>query len=395
MVSWFILVAGVLALVQAHVYRRYGLRNVTYTAGFRQATAMAGETVEFVERIANRKVLPVPWVRLEMGMSVHLRFARQANLEIAEGEYHQVHRSLFALGSYRQITRRHRVLCVKRGYYRIASASMTCGDALGLAAAHQSVPLAAALLVYPRVLRWEELPLPVHRWLGEVTVRRWIVDDPFLTAGVRAYRPGDPWRDIHWKASARAGSLQVRQREKTADPTLVICLNMEDSEGMWGPVSRPDVIERAIEVAASVAAYAIRQGMAVGLLCNGVLADAAGAQAGAAVEVPPASGEAQWARLLEVFAKLEVVCRSGFYGLLEAEIAKQVRDRDYLLISVYTNPRLSALAERLRRLGNGVAYLPVPAASPKAVPKQDEPAEDVPVPAAGLGAQPPAAGVKA
>ena len=63
-------------------------------------------------------------------------------------------------------------------------------------------------------------------------MRRWIVDDPFMLAGVREYQYGDSMRDVNWKATAKTGNLQVNQRDFTADRRLMVYLNVEDHEKM-------------------------------------------------------------------------------------------------------------------------------------------------------------------
>ena len=50
--------------------------------------------------------------------------------------------------------------------------------------------------------------------VGSVNVPPWpagtSLEDPIRIAGARDYRPGDPLKRMHWKATARTGELQVR-----------------------------------------------------------------------------------------------------------------------------------------------------------------------------------------
>ena len=72
-----------------------------------------------------------------------------------------------------------------------------------------------------------------HGWQGDITVRRWINEDPFYPAGVREYRPGDEMRRINWKAVARTGDLQVNQFDYTADRKLYLLVSMWKSRKRW------------------------------------------------------------------------------------------------------------------------------------------------------------------
>jgi uncharacterized protein (DUF58 family) len=353
----WIVVYGVLLLAAlTWLYQRRALRHVTYERYFSRQAAFEGDTIEMVERIANRKLLPVPWLRLESMLSRHLVFGRQENLGVSSGELLQNHISLFSLRPYRQIVRRHEVHLAKRGWYRLDSVTMTAGEPFGLVRAVRTFPVSLTLLVYPRGVPLRELPLPNHSWLGELPVRRWIVEDPFLAAGVRDYRSGDPLKAVHWKATARTGRLQVHKRDHTADHRLFICLNMEVTETMWKTVTEPERIERGIRYAASVAEYALRNGLETGFLSNGWLAGGKRQP----VRIPPAGGAARLTDLLEAMAKLELESAGSMALLLEQEAANGTSNADFLIITCHRGDKLRLAADRLKSLGNGVEWMMIP-----------------------------------
>ncbi|HEX5741463.1 MAG TPA: DUF58 domain-containing protein, partial [Pilimelia sp.] len=68
---------------------------------------------------------------------------------------------------------------------------------------------------------------------------------------LRGYAPGDDLRRVHWRASARAGELLVREHADTSMPHLVVVLDDRASA-----YPDDDVFETACEVAASVLAAA-------------------------------------------------------------------------------------------------------------------------------------------
>lgn len=73
-----------------------------------------------------------------------------------------------------------------------------------------------------------------------------------LPAGVREYRPGDPWRRIAWPVTARAGRLVTRELEREAPPVLRLAIDL-------GPEPSPDG-ERAVAVAGWLGREALRRG---------------------------------------------------------------------------------------------------------------------------------------
>lgn len=354
--TWLLINTAVLLGLISYLYKHMALKHIEYERHFSKPAAFAGEEVEMVERIANRKLLPLPWVRLESMMDQGLVFGAQSNLDIRGGERFQNHISLFSLLPFRQIVRRHRVLCAKRGYYRFESVTMTAGDPVGLIQPSVRFPLSLSFIVYPEVIPYDELPLPSHSWLGDLTVRRWIVEDPFLTAGTREYRSGDSLRSVNWKATARAGSLQVHKKDYTADHRLVVCLNLETHEKMWKTVIEPERIERAISYAASVVVYAMNRGIDVGFLCNGWQAE----EPNTPIWIEAGGGQAHMEQLLASMAKLQLETVMTMPDLLDMERKSNPTDTDYFIISCHHGDKLREKAEELEQLGNGVEWMIVP-----------------------------------
>ena len=317
---------------------------------------MAGEEIQMVEVIANRKLLPLPWLRLESLMHVNLRFAEQDNLNITTGEYFQNHRSMFSLMSYKQVTRRHRVTCSKRGYYSLQSVAMTCGDLVSYAKVSTSIPVQATVTVYPPTIPLEELPLPAHSWQGDSPVKRWIVEDPFYISGVREYRYGDSLNGINWNATARSGKLQVHQREFTADHRVMIYLNVEESAEMWRDVINEDRIEQGIIYAATLIERTLSQGIETGFGYNGPMVERPKNES---VRIHASSGQQQWLHLLDTMARLLIVRSQPFDEFLQTDIDETRSNTDYIFITAFVSDKIQYQVERLERNGNAVIVLPL------------------------------------
>jgi uncharacterized protein (DUF58 family) len=81
---------------------------------------------------------------------------------------------------------------------------------------------------------------------------------------IRELRPGDPFKSIAWKASARAGKLLVREVEHEVQDTLQIVLDVGGSMRGGRPGERK--LDHCIELAALLAQQALARGDRVGLL---------------------------------------------------------------------------------------------------------------------------------
>ncbi|MBD2847754.1 DUF58 domain-containing protein [Paenibacillus sp. IB182496] len=355
-IHWLLVMMALVAGAQGWVYARLGQRRLDYTRSFSEVRCFAGDRIAMVERIANRKLLPLPWLRVESLLHAGLRFEHESNLDISSGEYMQNHKSFFSMMPYTQITRTHHVTCTKRGIYTVQGVSLTCGDALGMNRTTRRVALDARLTVYPLPLLPDELALPSQSWQGDLVVQRWIVEDPFMTSGVRAYRPGDSLKSVNWKATARTGGLQVHQHDTTADHRLMIVLNIEDHERMWNVVNDVERAELGISYAAGLAEYAVRHGMEAGFATNA----RASRSAGAGVRVGPSAGDAHLSGLYETMAHLEVQAAEPFADLLAAEAEQSDGRLDYCVLTAYVNEGMQARLDELSRRGHGVRVLRLP-----------------------------------
>lgn len=349
-IHWFIIITVIVLYIQRRVYLRHGLHNIEYERYFSDETAFVGDEIHMVECISNKKLLPIPWLRLESRIDPALKFQSQNDLDIKYGEYHK---SFFSMGSYKRITRKHRIKCDRRGFYSLNSAVITCGDALGMEETCKNIELSSNLLVYPGAIRMEEILFPVHNWLGEIVVKRWIVEDPFIISGVRDYNYGDPLNQINWKATARSGEIKVHNLEHTSSPSLMIYLNVDDSENVQGYVANRDIIEKGITYAASIAHYALAKGIETGFGSNGYIVD----QPKRVIRVAPGVGSGQLMLLLEVMAKMVIAQSKVFSTFVEEDILSGVTNRDYLFITCYVDEDIMRKIDRLKGMGNSVEII--------------------------------------
>ncbi|MCR8631715.1 DUF58 domain-containing protein [Paenibacillus radicis (ex Xue et al. 2023)] len=351
-IHWFLIVAFIIIVIQAALFRYFGQRGLSYKRYFSKTACYQGEEVELVERIANRNFIPVPWLRLESLIHASLKFQSQTGLDINDGAMFQNHKSLFSLMPFTQITRKHRIACTRRGCYRLNTAALTFGDLLGLYRNTLRLTLDVELLVYPKIAELNQISIPSHSWQGDMTVRRWIVEDPFMISGVREYRYGDPLNGINWKATARSGRLQVHQHDYTADHRLMILLNVEDHEKMWNQVNDEALFEQGVSYAAAFAQYAIGQGMEAGFGSNAYLID----MPKQTVHIEPRSGPEQMTFILETMARLVVARSIPFDDLLEQFAAhnRGASRMDLVIISAYVSAKMQTAIEQLEYNGNGI-----------------------------------------
>lgn len=348
--------AGLLAL-QSLLLGRRALRNVTYTRTFSKKAAFAGDTVEMVEVLRNRKLRPVPWLRAESRMSSALLPLARAQ---DEGTHETTddalfHRSVFYLAPYSQVTRRHTMRLLRRGQYAVGSVALTAGDLLGLSQQAQSHQTGAAITVWPRPLDEAEIDWPSSRWQGDLVVRRWVNPDPFLVGGIREYQRGDARRDIHWAATARTGALQVKAHDYTANPRLLVVLNVQMQERQWNDLMdyEQQVIEKGISLAATLCLRALSGGVEAGFAANAPL-HPQGKQPTLLLPLRYAGRDEE---LLDALARLHILRVRSFHTFLE-ELGP-LTGMDIVILSAYDSPMLQERMSMLRLRGNTVTLWPL------------------------------------
>lgn len=349
---WLILIVGFFAIAQSKYYGKVSFKKFHYERKISKSAVFEGESIDLMEIISNNKFTPLPWLRVESKLSPWLRFRSQENLEVLDDRFH---RSIFYLRPFSRITRRYRVKCVRRGYYDLSITTLTVGDLFGLNSVSKEAHSDAKLFVFPSILSQDNLPDEALRWQGDVSVKRWIFPDPILINGIRSYQRGDSRKDIHWKASARTGSLQVKTHDYTVFPRLLLVFNIEPEDNFWGQLSaqQQEEMEYGIRVIATLSNWAIVNNMEVGLFSNASISFAPEVT----ISLEPACNASQMHHILETLAGLEFKEKESIYRTMEHLAENDTTETDILVFSTFWNESLEHRSEELRRRGNSVTHI--------------------------------------
>ena len=346
----FTSVALLLILIEYTVYKRWATANLKYDRSFSVAHAFEGETVQMRETIRNAKPLPLPLLTVESRMNTNLRLSSHANLEVNDIGYHK---SLFTLMPFSKITRTHQVCCMKRGFYEVRSLAVCVHDLFGLArVAENEVEVRAGIVVYPKLYDTENFELPSHSLMGNLIVRRWIAEDPFLLSGVREYESRDPMNAINWKATAKTGAMKVNQFDHSANTKLMLLLNVESSEQQWGRDGDTTPVEHGISLCATLAKKAIDNGMEAGFAANGRRTGGSKEP----IQLESASGDPQLYALWEAMAMLEIRRSMSFHTFLQGQVDTGLSGCDILVLTTYVDEDIDQQVRLLRMSGNSVEY---------------------------------------
>ncbi len=214
--TWFILFAGApVGLLVASLAARPRLDGLELCLSG-QVRAAVGETVVHTLHLHNRteRQSPPLVIRQEhrglVGVSIHVE-------SLPPGGQAAVDLSRVALS---------------RGVTDTCHVSVSAVSAFGMICAHSRGDYPRRLVIHPR---------PVPYALSQDRATRDDLADPMPGAGtdisgVREWRPGDAAGSVHWRSTARRGTLVVRERATTATRHLVVAVVCDHDAADWEPV---------------------------------------------------------------------------------------------------------------------------------------------------------------
>ncbi|MGH2535474.1 MAG: DUF58 domain-containing protein [Thermomicrobiales bacterium] len=299
----------------AWAWNRYALAGVVYTRDLSATRVFPGDEVTLSIGVRNWKPLPLPGLAIDDEIAEAL-LPLNRKTTIGAGPGRRILHFTTSVRPFERVSWRVPLRCERRGLHALGPAVLRSGDPFGFFTSRLTVADEATVLVYPRVHAIADLGFPTRQPFGETRVSRHLLTDPARVVGARDYRPDDPFRSIHWKATARQMRLQVRVHEPTTTLQLGVFVNLDTFEHYWEGLD-VDLSERAIEVGASIAAWAVGQRYATGVYANGIVAGS-----DQALRIPPGRGPSQLPHILEGLAKLTPYSTLNFPRLFKIEAGR-------------------------------------------------------------------------
>ncbi len=331
-------------------WNRVSLWRVSYERSLSEQRVFAGESVELSVTLNNRKLLPLAWMQVDDRFPSVLTPSNKplSPSHIPLTGYLTLHA---ALGGFERARWRFAVPCEQRGFFSLGPARLKSGDLFGLFEREWTSPRTTRLIVYPRIQSMQDWGLPPKDPLGDVAARTRMYDDPTRPRGIRNYDPADALKHIHWRATARTGALQVKQYDPTMTFQWVLFLNVATFPHVWQGVD-PELLERLISLAASIAYYGAENKYAVGLIANGTWPES-----DQRLKILPSRDPEQLRHVLEALAAVTSFATAHIETLLRNETAKLPWGATLTLITGIVSEELLAEMLRLRQVGRRLALI--------------------------------------
>lgn len=213
-----------------------------------------------------------------------------------------------------------RTLCTRRGRFRLGPATLISGDPFGIFRLERQLPGTSEIIVYPALVDLPQFALPDAELPGGRDIRGRTYNVTPNVSTVREYAPGDSFNRIHWRSTARAGRLMVKEFELDPTADMYIVLDMQEravvTDTRAPSLRRPlfdrllnSTAEYAVMTTASVARHLLAQNRVVGLIAWGQQREV----------LPAERGPRQLFRMLETLAVLRAHGTQPLAELLATE----------------------------------------------------------------------------
>lgn len=332
-------------------WKDLSLFGVTYNRFFDRTRVFPGEPIQMTVRVENDKLLPLTWLQIrdELPIAIESELAiSQVTSEIT-GKY--TLQNTYSLVGRETTDRTFSLRFPKRGYYNLGPVSYQSGDIFTLFTIERQHQHIDNLVVYPQIFPLEALNLPPKEPFGDLRVHRSLFTDPIKTQGIRDYQPEDRFRDIHWKASARRGSLQTKVYDPSVGMTVAVFLNVATMEKHWMGFD-VERLERAISVAGSICNFGVQQGWGVGVYANGSVPNS-----DQPIRVPPSRSPDQLSHVLEALAAVTEFATGSIERMMIRESPAIPWSGTIVLVTAVVTDEIMVALIRLKEAGRRVVLL--------------------------------------
>ncbi len=331
-----VVIAAVIA-AEVLIFGKYALKGIYYSASVNKTEVYEGDTLELTEVVENRRFVALPWIKTELSASRWLAFSRKDSAAQTSGGDNTFIPGVFSLKPRSKCTRVRRIKCLKRGVFSFDDTVVTATDMLGLVRVSNSIKVGISITVLPTASDGEDAVLSFNEPIGEILVRRFINEDPFMIAGSKEYTGREPLNRINWKYTAITGKLMAMNNEFTTSRNSLIVINMQ-RKGVV-PVASADIrdTEAFIKLAVKLMWDSVDSGCSCAFATNG---GKAGGTASGFIRTSE-----QCEGTLRMLAQLPDSCTFEFSKFLNA--LNYGSFTDVFILTPYIDDEMTAFADKL------------------------------------------------
>lgn len=264
--SWllgFMLLSAAVLYVAFDQLPQKALKKLSLERHFEVENCYVDDTITMKLALNNGSRLPLSWLLIEGEIPAEVTVEGCKN----ESDKRLAFRLMTQIKGRSTLNYAYDCTFHKRGYYLFYNLNYTASDYMGLRKNTGLFRDKAIMYVYPSIKEKNELVDFNRRLMGEKEVKNQLVADPLMTMGSRDYTSNDPMNHIHWNATARAGTLQVRKFAQSTEMSTMVIFNAKTKESAFEGVDNV-LFEQLVSVTAAYVADFEKTHQPYGLVSN-------------------------------------------------------------------------------------------------------------------------------
>lgn len=335
-----LIVIGVWSEVQ--IYKKRVLPRIVYDCHFSKNEVIEGEGLEIIETVMNPSKLLIPCLKSEISTSRYLEFAGSVS---TVNDQHRSLASLFAIRAKQRVRRAWKVDTSQRGAFKLEDITFIASDLFGCYHYSNILRRPSEVVVLPKPIDVSGYIEKVKETQGDRVVKRFILEDPFMIAGVREYTTRDSMNKIHWGSTARYGELMVRNNEATSKKSLTVMLNNQLYSEQLKEAVHDERLECAIKIVAGILDQTIQSGTPVKLVSNGAIDNQ-----DESLVTEQMWGQAHVHELFVLLARLKPVFTEHFDKFL-GQCERKIESTEVVIVTCYLDEAMLAFVRKQQGLG--------------------------------------------
>ena len=314
------------------------LKHVVISYDLDMLTAEPGEQITVSYEVTNKGNLPIFY----LGVS----FSFEGGISILEDEkWREKHvtrnftgtsvNCSFFMPAHKTVRGRFHIALEKRGIYRLGRCYLEAGDLLGLNVSVSSIEGNRVIVCTAAMAESDPQVEVLGGFIGDISVRRFIMEDPSLLVGYREYTGHEPMKKISWTQSAKTGKLMVKQNDFTLDTDVAIAVNLERNEASMADM------ERLFELVRTASEKLEEMKIPYAFISNGDLR-----------QFQQGFGRAHLGAILRSIGLSGAACYNSFDNLIERCIAGNRTNRSYIIVTPHLDSDGKRALDRLRSVSD-------------------------------------------
>jgi len=250
---YFLFYCIFLVVVLSYLWAFMTVKRLNITQEPDRGYISTGEELQIKTHIKNRSFLPIPFIEITNNIA--------EKISATPLKSHVI--SIKPFGSKTIV---HNIKCKYRGIYTLGPVTISISDIFGIFTWNKTLQCEGRLYIYPKVVKLNNFIIKPARTFGTVAAKNKMYEDNSSVSDIKKYNPGDSFRKIHWKVSAKKGSLHVKNFDMCGNMEISIFLNLFSLH--YSNIYRLDMEEKAVECAASIIFYALSRNISSNLYVN-------------------------------------------------------------------------------------------------------------------------------